>query len=131
MAHGPDGETHGTTRRVQVGRDTFVERITESPLDDQWELYDLTTDPTETDNRWTDPDLHELRQNVRMQLKQARASCVPERNQPWPYASRLRCDFGALTVAARTLARRNRIQDRAPRRDASLFEALMPVVGHP
>ncbi len=31
------------------------------PLDDQWELYDLTDDPTEAVNRWTDPDLHELR----------------------------------------------------------------------
>ena len=59
-----------------------------SPLDDQWELYDLTADPTETRNRWTDPDLHDLRQHLRMQLKQARAESVPERNVPWPYASR-------------------------------------------
>lgn len=59
-----------------------------SPLDDQWELYDLTADPIEAINRWTDPDLHDLRQHLRMQLKQARASSVPERNQPWPYATR-------------------------------------------
>ncbi|WP_373199129.1 sulfatase-like hydrolase/transferase [Mycobacterium marinum] len=58
------------------------------PVDDQWELYDLTADPIETDNRWTDPELHELRQRLRMQLKQQRASSVPERNQPWPYANR-------------------------------------------
>ena len=58
------------------------------PLDDQWELYDLTADPIEADNRWTDPELHELRQHLRMQLKQQRASSVPERNQPWPYANR-------------------------------------------
>jgi hypothetical protein len=58
------------------------------PLDDQWELYDLTADPTETDNRWADPELLELRQQLRMQLKQQRASSVPERNQPWPYAER-------------------------------------------
>jgi arylsulfatase A-like enzyme len=58
------------------------------PLDDQWELYDLTDDSIEADNRWTDPDLHELRAHLRMQLKQARASSVPERNQPWPYADR-------------------------------------------
>ena len=31
-----------------------------SPLDDQWELYDLTDDPIEAINRWTDPELHEL-----------------------------------------------------------------------
>ncbi|EUA04165.1 sulfatase family protein [Mycobacterium kansasii 824] len=58
------------------------------PVDDQWELYDLTTDPIEADNRWTDPALHELRQHLRMQLKQQRAVSVPERNQPWPYAKR-------------------------------------------
>ncbi|HEV7581033.1 MAG TPA: sulfatase-like hydrolase/transferase [Mycobacterium sp.] len=59
-----------------------------SPLDDQWELYDLTADPIEADNRWTDPDMHDLRQHLRMQLKQARASSVPERNQPRPYVTR-------------------------------------------
>jgi arylsulfatase A-like enzyme len=59
-----------------------------SPLDDQWELYDLTADPTESRNRWTDPDLDELRQHLRTQLKQARSSSVAERNHPWPYVSR-------------------------------------------
>lgn len=58
------------------------------PVDDQWELYDLTADPVEAQNRWADPDLHDLRQYLRMQLKQARASSVPERNQPWPYVNR-------------------------------------------
>ncbi|OBK13331.1 sulfatase-like hydrolase/transferase [Mycobacterium asiaticum] len=58
------------------------------PIDDQWELYDLTADPVEAENRWNDPDLHGLRQHLRMQLKQARASSVPERNRPWPYATR-------------------------------------------
>ncbi len=59
-----------------------------SPLDDQWELYDLTGDPIEAVNRWTDPDLHDLRQHLRMQLKHVRAASVPERNRPWPCASR-------------------------------------------
>jgi arylsulfatase A-like enzyme len=59
-----------------------------SPLDDQWELYDLTDDPTEAVNRWTDPALDDLRRHLRMQLKQARADAVPERNNPWPYVSR-------------------------------------------
>lgn len=59
-----------------------------SPLDDQWELYDLTTDPDEADNRWDDPSLHDLRQHLRMRLKESRASSVPERNNPWPYAAR-------------------------------------------
>lgn len=59
-----------------------------SPLDDQWELYNLTDDPIEAINRWTDPELHELKANLRTQLKQVRADAVPERNNPWPYASR-------------------------------------------
>ncbi|HUM00565.1 MAG TPA: sulfatase-like hydrolase/transferase, partial [Mycobacterium sp.] len=59
-----------------------------APLDDQWELYDLTADPTETTNRWPDPGLHDLRQHLRMQLKQARADSVPDRNHLWPCASR-------------------------------------------
>ena len=58
------------------------------PLDDQWELYDLTDDPTESRNRADDPALHELRTHLRNALKHARAESVPERNQPWPYASR-------------------------------------------
>ena len=59
-----------------------------SPLDDQWELYDLTADPIEADNRWADPALFEVRGYLRMQLKESRAASVPERNNPWPYASR-------------------------------------------
>ncbi len=59
-----------------------------SPLDDQWELYDLTDDPTEAVNRWTDPVLDELRRHLRMHLKQARTDAIPERNNPWPYVSR-------------------------------------------
>ena len=59
-----------------------------SPLDDQWELYDLTADPIEADNRWPDPELHELRQYLRTRLKVARTDAIPERNAPWPYAVR-------------------------------------------
>ena len=59
-----------------------------SPLDDQWELYNLTADPIEAQNRWDDPDLHELRGQLRMRLKEERARSIPERNNPWPYAAR-------------------------------------------
>ncbi len=59
-----------------------------NPLDDQWELYDLTADPIEADNRWADPALHELRHHLRRRLKESRAESVPERNNPWPYATR-------------------------------------------
>jgi hypothetical protein len=70
-ANGPGGEVYRTT-----------------PLDDQWELYDLSVDPDEAANRWDDPALHELRGHLRMRLKQSRAESVPERNNPWPYAPR-------------------------------------------
>lgn len=55
------------------------------PLDDQWELYDLTADPTEAVNRSADPGLDALRAHLRIALKHSRAQSVPERNQPWPY----------------------------------------------
>jgi arylsulfatase A-like enzyme len=58
-----------------------------SPLDDQWELYDLTADPIEAVNRWGDPALHGLRQHLRMRLKEVRAESVPDRNRPWSYES--------------------------------------------
>jgi arylsulfatase A-like enzyme len=70
-ANGPGGEVYRT-----------------SPLDDQWELYDLTSDPSEAENRCSDPALHDLRNHLRMRLKEERARSVPERNNPWPYASR-------------------------------------------
>jgi arylsulfatase A-like enzyme len=70
-ANGPGGDVYRT-----------------SPLDDQWELYDLTADASEAVNRWPDEDLHELRGHLRTRLKSARANSVPERNNPWPYASR-------------------------------------------
>lgn len=70
-ADGPGGETFRTV-----------------PLDDQWELYDLTDDPIESRNRWGDPELVDLRAHLRAVLKSERAESVPERNEPWPYASR-------------------------------------------
>ena len=75
------------------------------PLDDQWELYDLTADPIEAENRWTEPELHQLRQHLRMQLKQQRASSVPERNQPWPYADRQPPVGGSKGMIPRVLRR--------------------------
>ncbi|MDX1891515.1 sulfatase-like hydrolase/transferase [Mycolicibacterium sp. 050158] len=76
------------------------------PLDDQWELYDLTSDPIEAQNRWGEPALHELRAHLRMQLKQARAISVPERNRPWPYADRQPPTGQSPGVVRRLLGRR-------------------------
>lgn len=75
------------------------------PIDDQWELYDLTVDAVETDNRMADPGLHELRQYLRMQLKSARTSSVPERNQPWPYVNRQLPTQQSRGVVRRVLSR--------------------------
>ena len=77
-----------------------------SPLDDQWELYDLTGDSIEADNRWPDPDLHDLRQHLRTQLKHARANSIPERNRPWPYVSR-RPPSPSPSMLARWFAKRS------------------------
>ncbi|MBK6969878.1 MAG: sulfatase-like hydrolase/transferase [Candidatus Microthrix sp.] len=59
------------------------------PLDDQWELYDLTADPIEAANLAPDrSDPSAVFTHLRMVLKEQRAASVPERNQPWPYAAR-------------------------------------------
>jgi arylsulfatase A-like enzyme len=73
------------------------------PLDDQWELYDLTDDPIEVRNRWTDPSLDELRAHLRAQLKQQRAESIPERNQPWPYARRRPPEPSRMSVLLRSV----------------------------
>lgn len=75
------------------------------PVDDQWELYDLTADPVEAENRWADPELLELRQHLRMQLKQQRAVSVPERNRPWPYVQRQPPTAASGGVVRRVLGR--------------------------
>lgn len=63
-----------------------------APVPDQWELYDLDADPIETENRW-----HDIAADVRIAdafermcqaMKAERSRAVPERNHPWPYASR-------------------------------------------
>jgi len=63
-----------------------------TPVPDQWELYDLDTDPIEARNRWhdldNDPAVVDVFAQMRTALKAERARAVPERNQPWPYASR-------------------------------------------
>ena len=62
------------------------------PLPDQWELYDLDHDLIEALNRWHDVErdsaVAEVFARMRDALKAERARAVPERNHPWPYASR-------------------------------------------
>jgi arylsulfatase A-like enzyme/putative intracellular protease/amidase len=70
-ANGPGGEQHRT-----------------APLPDQWELYDLDTDPIEAVNRADDPDFAEVLARLREVMRAERERAVPKRNHPWPYASR-------------------------------------------
>ena len=57
------------------------------PLPDQWELYDLDADPIEAINRWNDDSARDVFDHLRIRLKEERLRAVPERNNPWPYAS--------------------------------------------
>ena len=57
-------------------------------LPDQWELYDLDSDPIEAVNRWNDADTAEVFEHLRSELAAERTRAVPNRNQPWPYATR-------------------------------------------
>jgi arylsulfatase A-like enzyme len=59
------------------------------PLPDEWELYDLTSDPIERRNRWDDPSVASVRPELVARLDAHRTLTVPARNRPWPYASRL------------------------------------------
>lgn len=103
------------------------------PLDDQWELYDLTADPIEAYNRWTDPQLHELRQHLRMLLKQQRAVSVPERNQPWAVCSSTAAERGIQRFGAASVGK-----VRALIAEAAIHHRVGPVpdrpayrIGHP
>jgi uncharacterized protein YndB with AHSA1/START domain len=55
LEHGPDGPGVGTTRRVQVGRDTLVERITEIHAPDAlaYDIEGLPRPVRRVANRWT------------------------------------------------------------------------------
>ncbi len=88
-ADGPAGEVYRT-----------------EPLPDQWELYDLDADPIEAHNRWADPSAQEVFAELEQRLAVERARAVPERNQPWPYATRTPSPLPATTGSA---SRRNRL----------------------
>jgi arylsulfatase A-like enzyme/putative intracellular protease/amidase len=63
-------------------------RYRTAALPDQWELYDLDADGIEAGNRWADEDAAEVFAHLRATLKAERSRSIPERNEPWPYASR-------------------------------------------
>ncbi|MFZ0832698.1 MAG: SRPBCC family protein [Mycobacterium sp.] len=55
LTHGPDGQPHGTTRRIQAGRNTLVERITEfdPPHALAYDIEGLPKRLRRVANRWT------------------------------------------------------------------------------
>ena len=56
-------------------------------LPDQWELYDLTTDPVEMQNRASDPAVADVFALLGERMKAERHRSIPERNEPWAYAT--------------------------------------------
>jgi len=68
---GPMGETY---------------RITKIP--DQYELYDLTNDPTESINLWKEPKAKDVFEYMKRRLDKERIISLPKRNTPRPYAKR-------------------------------------------
>lgn len=58
------------------------------PVPEQWELYDLDADPTESVNRWDDLSTAAAFAHLRVRLVEEQHRCVPARNRPWPYAAR-------------------------------------------
>ena len=59
------------------------------PLPNQWEMYDLDADPIEAQNLANDPAFEAVFAHLVGQLVAERTRCVPDRNQPWPYADRI------------------------------------------
>jgi hypothetical protein len=57
------------------------------PLPDEWELYDLTTDPAEEENLVRSGDHRDVLERLRELLRAERRRAVPSRNVAWPYAS--------------------------------------------
>ena len=56
-------------------------------LPDQWELYDLSADGDEVDNRADDPRVTEVFGWLADRMGEQRHRSIPDRNHPWPYAT--------------------------------------------
>ena len=83
----PDTWTEPGVRHLAstgIGGDTYRTE----PLPDQWELYNLDTDPVEAENRWNDTEVAAVFALLVDRLTAERTRAVPARNEPWPYAAR-------------------------------------------
>ncbi len=58
------------------------------PLADEWELYDLSSDPIEAINGWGVESFGAIQRLLLSELDDARVRCVPPRNNSWPNAHR-------------------------------------------
>ena len=83
----PDTWTEPGVRHLAATGIAGEEFRTEA-LPDQWELYDLDGDPIEAENRASDPDAAAVFELMVRRLAEERTRSVPERNEPWPYATR-------------------------------------------
>ena len=84
----PDTWTEPGVRHLAAGGPAGPIHRSE-PLPDQWELYDLDADPIEAHNRASDPAASAVFTHLTNLLAAERTKCVPDRNQPWPYAERI------------------------------------------
>ncbi len=59
-----------------------------SKIPDQWELYNLDSDPIELENKSNDLAFSKVFDYLKKSLEEESANQVPKRNNPWPYAQR-------------------------------------------
>jgi len=83
----PSTWTEPGTRHLAASGLAGQEFRTEA-LPDQWELYDLDADAIEARNRWRDDSCQQVFEHLRSRLEAERLRSVPERTNPWPYATR-------------------------------------------
>ncbi len=82
----PAGWTEPHVRQLATSGPDGVHWRTEV-LDDEWELYDLDDDPTESRNLASDPTASAALELLRGRLNDERRARVAGRHAPWPYAT--------------------------------------------
>ena len=83
----PSTWSHPGVRQLTSSSPPVI-RHRNSTIPDQWELYNLDSDPIELENESKNPALGEVFNFLKNCLKEESANQVSERNNPWPYARR-------------------------------------------